>query len=304
MKKILLLLFASVLVLTGLGPSPAHSAAADKAPIRIGYMICDSYEASKARFAPFTAYLAEKIGRPVEMILANTFDFEDLIKENKVDFFHVNSIIAVLLKEKYQAELLAVDIQGRYGYKASGTLIALKESGITTIDDMRGKRMVFGPSLAPFGYMAQYAMLLDKGFDPESDFSYYAIPAGSAKHDKVIYGVLFGTYDVGAAPRIDLDRMADAGIIELDDFTIIAESEPMPYCTLGAAPSVDPALRKQVRDLALGLKADETVQVEGELLKVLKRMLINGFVPAVDSEYDPIRAALKRCNMAPYKKSM
>lgn len=61
--------------------------ASDEEPIRIGFMICDSYKLSKARFAPFTAYLSEKTGRKFEMVLANTFEFEDLMKNDKIDFF-------------------------------------------------------------------------------------------------------------------------------------------------------------------------------------------------------------------------
>jgi hypothetical protein len=41
--------------------------------------------------------------------------------------------------------------------------------------------------------------------------------------------VLFGAYDVGTPPRLDLDHMAQQGKINLDDFNIIAESIPMPY---------------------------------------------------------------------------
>ncbi|MCI5209206.1 MAG: hypothetical protein D3910_10520, partial [Candidatus Electrothrix sp. ATG2] len=148
----------------------------DKPIIRFGYMICDSRKLSEERFAPFTAYLEEKLGRGVEMILENTFEFERLVKNNEVDFFHVNSIVAVLLKEKYKADLLGIDIRGRHGYKASGTIIAHKDSGIKTIEDMRGKSMVFGPAMAPFGYMAQYALLLDNTFDPDTDFSSYTTP--------------------------------------------------------------------------------------------------------------------------------
>ncbi len=271
-------------------------------PIRIGYMICDSYEDSKARFAPFTAYLSEKTGRKFEMVLANTYEFEDLVKQKKVDFVHVNSIVAVILKKDHNLNLLAVDVRGRNGHKASGTIVSLKGSGIKTIEDMRGKSMVFGPALAPFGYMAQYSMLLENGFDPETDFSSYTIPAGSAKHEKVLYGVLFGKYDVGAAPRIDVDLMSSEHKINMDDFNIVAESITMPYCTIGAVPEVDPALSQQVLDIALNLKKDETVLVNGEVLKVLDRMWLDGFVKAVDSEYDTIRDRLKRANMAPYRK--
>ncbi len=301
-KNIVIVLCVLLLSLSGCKNQTKTTAADNEKPIRIGYMICDSLAESQARFAPFTAYLSEKTGRKFEMILANTFEFEDLIKENKVDFFHVNSIIAIQLREKYKADLLAVDSRGRDGYKASGTIIARKDSGIKTIEDMRGKSMIFGPALAPFGYLAQYALLLENNFDPETDFSYYAIPSGAAKHDKVLYGVYFGKYDVGAAPRIDLDRLIDAQVFSMNDFNIIAESEAMPYCTIGARKEIDAELKKQVQEISLNLKQDETVLVNGEVLKVLNRMLLDGFAPAVDNEYDSMREDLKRCNMAPYRK--
>lgn len=295
-------LFAALLALQACKGETGKPVGSNLPPIRFGYMICDSAELSQARFAPFSAYLAEKTGRKVEMVLKNTFDFESLIKNNEIDFFHVNSAVAVLLKEKYKAEFMTVDVQGKNGYKATGAIIARKDSGIKTIEDMKGKTMVFGPSLAPFAYMAQLAMLTEKGFDIEKDLKRYDFPHGSLVHDKVIYGVEYGKYDVGAAPRIDLDRLAASNIIDLDDYTVIAESEPMPYCTIGAASHVDPALRQQVKEIILNLKKDESVMVDGEVLKVLKRMGLDGFVPAVDNEYDVIRNALRRCNMAPYDK--
>ena len=56
----------------------ASTAAIDmnKPILRFGYMICDSHKLSEERFAPFTAYLEKKLGRRVEMILKNTFEFE------------------------------------------------------------------------------------------------------------------------------------------------------------------------------------------------------------------------------------
>lgn len=286
----------------GGGQDKKTAAESNEPPLRFCYMICDSKQLSAERFAPFTAYLSEKLGRKIEMTLVNTFDVEALAKKNEFDFFHVNSVVAVLLKERYKAEFLAVDVQGRNGHMATGTLIARKESGIKTIADIKGKNLIFGPALAPFGYMAQYAMMLDNGLDPETDLARYDIPPGSLKHDKIMYGVEYGKYDVGAAPRIDLDRMAAADIINLDDYNIIAESDKMPYCTIGAAAHVDKGLQEKVKNILLNLKKDETALVDGEVLKVLKRMGLDGFHPAIDSEYDIIREKLKRCNMAPYQK--
>ncbi|MDY6987470.1 MAG: phosphate/phosphite/phosphonate ABC transporter substrate-binding protein [Thermodesulfobacteriota bacterium] len=198
-------------------------------PIKIGYMICNSLQESMARFEPLTAYLTEKVGRRFESTYVNTYEFEDLVRKKEVDFAHTNSILPVIFKKEYGFEMLATEIRGRHGHRDTGTIISLKKSGIKTFDDMRGKTMIFGPALAPFGYMAQYALMLENGFDPEEDLTYYAIPWGSFKHEKIIYGVLFGAYDLGTAPRLDLDHMAQEGKINLDDFNIVAETIPMPY---------------------------------------------------------------------------
>ncbi len=219
----------SLLLLCGCQEKLGGGSGKEEKPIKIGYMICNSLEETRSRFEPLTAYLSEKTGQLFEAVYVNTFDFEDLVKDKKVDFTHTNSILPIIFQEEYGLELLAVEARGRYGHKDAGTIISLKKSGIKTFDDMRGKTMVFGPALAPFGYMAQYALMLENGFNPEEDLAYYAIPWGSFKHEKIIYGVLFGAYDLGAAPRLDFDLMAEAGKINPDDFNIIAESIPMPY---------------------------------------------------------------------------
>jgi ABC-type phosphate/phosphonate transport system substrate-binding protein len=272
----------------------------DEKPIKIGYMICNSLEESRARFEPITAYLAEKVGRRFESVLVNTHEFEDLVRDKKVDFAHSNSILYIIFAKDYGAKLIATDVRGRHGHRDTGAIITRKESGIKTFEDMRGKTMIFGPALAPFGYMSQYYLMLTNGIDPEKDLGFYAIPWGSYKHEKLIYGVELGAFDMGAAPRIDLDAMGAEGKINLDDFHIIAEGIPMPYCTVCALAHVDPGLAQKVRETLLGLKRDETVLVGGEVLNICKRALIDGFVSVDDSEYDPIREQLKRCNMAPY----
>jgi ABC-type phosphate/phosphonate transport system substrate-binding protein len=67
-------------------------------------------------------------------------------------------------------------------------------------------------------------------------------------------------------------------------------------------PHVDRGLAQKVKDLLIGLRKDETVLVDGEVLRVLKSAWIEGFVEADDKEYDSIRERLKLCNMAPYRK--
>jgi len=91
--------------------------------------------------------------------------------------------------------------------------------------------MVFGPSLGPLSYMSQMDLLQRAGLDPDEDLAFYSIPRGSFKHEKVVYGVVFGRDDAGAVPMNDFESMARAGRIDRDDWRILAKAEPIPYCT-------------------------------------------------------------------------
>jgi phosphonate transport system substrate-binding protein len=199
-------------------------------------------------------------------------------------------------------ELLASEKRGQFGSRTAGAIIARTGSGIRKLDDIRGKRMAFGPMMAPTGYLAEYDLMLRAGIDPEKDLGYYSIPAGSYKHEKAIYGVLFGQYDVAAAPVLDLEVMTREGKISSDDFVVLAQSPVVPYCTFAAAKGTDPGIVKKVRQALLELKADDSVESDGERLKVLKSAGIDGYEELLDSDYDPIRDMAKRVNMPPYQK--
>jgi phosphonate transport system substrate-binding protein len=156
--------------------------------------------------------------------------------------------------------------------------------------------------LAPTGYLAEYDLMLSSGIDPENDLGHYTIPSGSFKHEKLIYGTLFGKYDVAAAPVLDLEIMTKEGKISADDFVILAQTPLIPYCTFASAKGTDPALVKKLKDALLSLKDTDTAEVNGERVKVLKSAWIDGDEELRDSDYDPIREMAKRVNMPPYQK--
>jgi phosphonate transport system substrate-binding protein len=64
---------------------------------------------------------------------------------------------------------------------------------------------------------------------------------------------------------------------------------------------VDRGLARKVKETLVNLRKDETVLVNGEVLRILDSAWLEGFVEVDDSEYDSIRERLKRCNMAPYR---
>ncbi len=294
-----------ILLLTLLIPTMLLSGCKEtkKRPVmRIGFMNCNNQQETMQRFTPLAKYLSEKLNIDFIPVPVDTVDFEKRFKSGEFAFTHTNSLLYIILKKHYDIQLIASDKRGNFGARSGGAIIARKGSGITKLSDIKGKRMVFGPQLAPTGYLAEYDLMLRNGIDPEKDLAYYAIPSGSYKHEKLIYGVLYGKYDVGAAPLLDMENMTREGKISPDDFVILAQTPIIPYCTFGAAKNVDPELVKKFRQALLDLKPTDTVEVDGERVKVLKAAWDDGFEQLLDSDYDPIRDMARRVNMPPYQK--
>ena len=270
--------------------------------VKIGYMLCNSEQETTQRFLPLTRYLSDKVGVDFVMVPVDTNDFDKRFKNGEFTFTHTNSILYIILREHHGVELLASEKRGKFGSRTAGSIIARKDSGITKLSDIKGKRMAFGPMLAPTGYLAEYDLMLAAGINPENDLGHYTIPSGSFKHEKLIYGVLYGQYDVAAAPVLDIETMTREGKISTDDIVILAQSVPVPYCTFAVAKGTDPALVKKVKDALMALKPSDTAEVDGETLKVMKAAWIDGYEELLDSDYDPLREMAKRVNMPPYQK--
>ena len=270
--------------------------------VKIGYMLCNSEQETTQRFLPLTRYLSDKVGVDFVMVPVDTLDFEKRFKAGEFTFTHTNSLLYIILRKNEGVQIVASEKRGKFGARTAGAIIARKGSGIEKLADIRGKRLAFGPMLAPTGYLAEYDLMLAAGINPENDLAFYSIPPGSYKHEKLIYGVLYGKYDVAAAPVLDLETMAREGKIAPDDFVILAQSKPIPYCTFAAAKGTDPALVKKVKDALLALKPTDVAEVDGERLKVMKAAWIDGYEELLDSDYDPIREMAKRVNMPPYQK--
>lgn len=267
--------------------------------IKVGYMICNSEEETLYRFRPLTAYLSKKTGMKMEAVAIDTHKFTKEVED--LDFTHTNSLLYIILNRLYGVAVITADKQGPLGFRSNGAIVTAKESGINGIKDLKGKTMVFGPMLGPTGYLQQYDLMLQGGIDPEDDLSFYTIPTGTFKHEKVIYSVLYGKYDAGAFQMLDFERMIEAGKIDHDDFKVIAKGEPIPYCTFGYTRKVDEALAGAFKKALLDLTYEDTVIIDGENISILKRARLDGFASVKDDDYNIIREMARRTNMPPYQ---
>ena len=294
------ILFLILILLFFVVSCNSPSAREEKRTYRVGYMVCNSKEETLHRFAPLTEYLGKKLGVNFEAVTIDTMDFTKEV--GNLDFTHTNSLLYIIMNRNHGVEILAIEKAGPLGGRSNGAIVTLKRNTIRSLKDLRGKTMVFGPMLAPTAYMTQLDLLLKGGINPEDDLAFYSIPSGSYKHEKVIYGVLFEKYDAGAFPMLDFEKMVKEGKIDRDDFRIIAEGEAMPYCNFGVTQRVDDSLAKKFKKALLDIKKDDTVKIDGEVVRVLDRAEIDGYEDTTDKDFDVVREMAKRTNMPPYQR--
>lgn len=304
MKKIALFIVVVLLLSACNSSDQASSKKTDRSDLptyKIGYMICNSENETNNRFHAFTEYLSQQLNANFEMAAIDTTDF--LKEVDGLHFTHTNSLLYIIMNQFNGVEILATEKKDSLGSYSQGVIIARSNNDtVNTISDLKGKTMIFGPTLAPTGFMAQIDLLQRNNVDPENDLSFYTIPRGSFKHEKVVYGVLFDKYDAGALPIGDIENMIHEGQIAEDDFKIIAKADPIPYCNFAVTQKVDDDLAQRFKNVILAMTKETTVEYNGEVVKVLDRALVDGFEDSKDSDFNIVRDIAKRTNMPPYQK--
>lgn len=262
--------------------------------VKIGYLLCNSEQETRQRFAPLSRYLSEKTGVEYVMVPVEAADFEQRFQAGEFTFARINSLLHATVARELGATLLAGEKRGNFGSRTAGTIITRRGSGIEKLADLRGKTMAFGSAFAPAGYLTEYDLLLNAGIDPERDLGHYTTPRGSFKHEKLVYGTLYGAYDAAAVPLLDLETMIREGKIAADDVVILAKSDLIPYCTFVAAKGVDRQLLEKFRRALAELKPTDTVEMDGERIRVMKAAMIDGYEELVDGDYDNLRKIADR----------
>ena len=153
--------------------------------------------------------------------------------------------------------------------------------------------MAFIDPASSSGYIYPMVLLIQRGFvkdrDPKTFFR-EVVFAGA--HDAGMRALLNGHVD--ALASFDLAReqyIADPA--ERERITFVAETPEIPEAGIAARGGLDPATFAKVREALLQIRAPAYAAL-------LKRLYeIDGFAPAEDREYDPVRAAIELLGVRP-----
>lgn len=131
----------------------------------------------------------------------------------------------------------------RYGYEME--IITHPGSGVSKIEDIKGKRLAFTSETSNSGFKAPSALLRDQ-FKMESGKDY--TPVFSGKHDNSIIGVANKDYPAAAIANSVKIRMEARGVVKPEQTQVIYKSQTFPTTGYGTAYNLKPELVEKIRN--------------------------------------------------------
>jgi phosphonate transport system substrate-binding protein len=193
-------------------------------------------------FKEFTDYLTEKTGKKVKWYGAESYAAQ--VEAMRSGRLHIAGIstgptpFAVNLAGYVPIAIMS-GAKG-FGYKLQ--LITHRDSDITKVSDLKGRKVAHVTPSSNSGNQAPRALFKDLGVVPDEDYKV----SYSGKHDNSILGVANKDYDAAPIASSILDRMVQKGVVKRQDLRVIWQSNSFPTTSFGYAHNLKPDLARQI----------------------------------------------------------
>jgi phosphonate transport system substrate-binding protein len=241
----------------------------------------------------FGRVLGRLVGMPVRVTVAGDYAaVVEALRNHTADLAFTHPGGYVLASREAKATIVAKNLwHGKSTF--TSRIFVRKDAGLRDVEDLRGKTIAFVDPTSSSGYIYPMALLIQRGLvknrDPKTFFR-EAMFAGA--HDAAMRALLNGHVD--AIASFDLAReqyLKDPA--ERERITFVAETQPIPEAGIAARDGLDPPLFARIRAALISIRGPAYADL-------LKRLYdIDGFEPAEDREYDPVRAAFELVGARP-----
>ena len=199
--------------------------------------------------------------------------------------------------EAVEPILVKVNVDGGYGYHSIG--IARKDSGVTSLDDMKGKVFGFGDPNSTSGYLIPSIEIPAAGYKME-DTSHFGEIKFTGGHEQTIIAVFNGDIDAGVTWADGLGaweegynsgalrKAADAGLVDMNELVEIWKSKPIPEGPIVLRKALPERVKVQMTALMASLQSMDAECAYGVLAGEAK-----GLQPIGHEAYEVIVEARK-----------
>jgi phosphonate transport system substrate-binding protein len=232
-------------------------------------------------FTPMANYLAERVGRKVNLVTARDFEsFWQGVTEQRYDIVHYNQYHYIRSAQDYQ---VVAHIEELGKSTIAGVLYVRKDSGITNLIQLRGKSVLFGGGEdAMVSYIANRYLMLQAGLGKD-DFK----PLFAVNPPNTVLALHRRQVDAAGASDGVLDLAMVKKSIDTSELVALASSAPLLQLPVAVKRSMPAKLSATIQASLVGLKNSEAG------MQVLKTAAMTGMGRAEDKDYDPHRKMVR-----------
>jgi phosphonate transport system substrate-binding protein len=254
--------------------------------LTVGLIPSEDSRAMIANSQKMMDMLAQALGIPVKPFVAADYNgVIEALRAKRLDVAYLGPFSYVLGTTVADIEAFAVaetKKAGRTFYHSQ--VIAHKDSGIKSVNDLKGKTFAFVDPSSTSGHLFPKAGLIKAGFNPDKDFGRVIF---SGSHDSSAIAVQNKKIDAAAIADRILDAAISKGLAKREDLVEVWKSDPIPESPTVWRKDLNPELKKKVQAAFLQVK-NIPWSDQGEL---------NGFHPTNDAAYNVIRDTAKALNL-------
>lgn len=233
----------------------------------------------------FLKYLTARLGvKETRLVLASDYQgiFDRLLK-GEIDIAWLGTISTIEAIDNPGVKLLVKPVRfGKTSYR--GIIIARHDSDIRTLKDLKGRKFAWVEKDSASGYIFPKAHLIEAGLNPDKDFSEAAF---LGNHDAVVLNVLLGRYDAGACYDDARNTLRDKE--KIHQLKILATTQDISNEAIVVRSDLPSDLIEDIKKAMLELKIENP-----DMKPILQDLTdVQGFVPAVDRDYEYTRRMLK-----------
>lgn len=203
-----------------------------------------------------TEYLQRELGFPVKGFVSQDHAAAvEALRNGEADISFMGALPYVLAHDQVGAQVILGEVyRGSPIYR--GRIFVRKDSGIDTLEDLRGKSVAFADPISESGYLYPLeifveAGLLERGQDPQEFFSAVYFAGG---YQQAIQAVANGYADAAGASQFS-DLLLTPG--QLEEVIWIAESDDIPSHAVIARANLEPERVEAFKQAMLKLNEPE-----------------------------------------------
>jgi len=250
------------------------------ADIRLGVFPRRPVAVTHIAFAPLAEHLSQVLGEPVQLIIPKDFRaFWKGVSEKQFDVVHYNQFHYIKSRKEHGYSVIVANEE--FGNRQiAGALSVRKDSGISTVADLKGKTILFGGGKKAMGsYIAPTAILKKAGLKAGEDYTVqFAKNPPSA-----IIGVFNNAANASGSGNVILKIKAVTKKIDASQMTILAESEPFTHLCWAVSDSLPTDTVEEIKTAMTSLKGSP----EGR--DILKGAKVTDFYAVTDTDFAKVR---------------